>query len=690
MKNLLSSYAIVALCTILTQAAEPSAGRAQVLLLEDGFGELRTGSLGSVVGAHTEYHYLPELAPKGRWSIATFVSSPMSQLAWRAERHNGQPVLMQAYENKATHTRSMVVAGDELWADYTLTARFSPEAVKGRSGVVFRYKDNRCYYFFGVEGSRAILKMVQNESDFHKPFEKTLASQEFAWKPGDDLLAEVTVSGPHIEAKLNGKAPLTAEDPTYPQGKIGLTSDMPTRFDMVRVTASASEAARVASARAKIKAEESELQAANPKMVLWKKINIDGFGVGRNVRFGDLDGDGQMDVLFGQVVHHGPKDNNSELSCLTAMTLDGKILWQIGEPDSWKDNLTDDVAFQIHDIDGDGHNEVIYCMNMEIIVADGKTGKTKYKAPTPAMPANTRSPYNKFPRILGDALYFCDFRGQGRAADIVIKDRYQSLWALTDRLEPLWQAQCNTGHYPFAYDIDGDGKDELFIGYSAFDHNGKRLWTLDDTLKDHADGVAVMKFLPDPKAEPRELMAASDEGMLSVDTHGNILNHLRLGHVQNPVVADFRPDLPGLETLSINFWGNQGIVHFYDATGNLYYEFEPCHHGSMCLPINWTGKPPKFWVLSPNVEDGGLFDGWGRRVLQFPADGHPDMCSAVLDITGDCRDEIVVWDPHELWVYTQSDNPMSGRLYKPKRNPLYNYSNYQTTVSLPGWSDGKP
>ena len=133
---------------------------------------------------------------------------------------------------------------------------------------------------------------------------------------------------------------------------------MPTRFDSVQVTASATEAARVAAARSKLKAEESERQAANPKMVVWKKITIDGFGVGRNVRFGDLDGKSQIDVLFGQVVHHGPKDCNSELSCLTAMTLDGKKLWQIGEPDAWKDNFTDDVGFQIHDIDGDGKDEL--------------------------------------------------------------------------------------------------------------------------------------------------------------------------------------------------------------------------------------------------------------------------------------------------------------------------------------------
>jgi hypothetical protein len=48
-------------------------------------------------------------------------------------------------------------------------------------------------------------------------------------------------------------------------------------------------------------------------------------------------------------------------------------------------------------------------------------------------------------------------------------------------------------------------------------------------------------------------------------------------------------------------------------------------------------------------------------VVQFPDDGHPDMANAVLDLTGDCRDEIVVWNPRELWVYTQDDSPKTGR-----------------------------
>jgi rhamnogalacturonan endolyase len=225
------------------------------------------------------------------------------------------------------------------------------------------------------------------------------------------------------------------------------------------------------------------------------------------------------------------------------------------------------------------------------------------------------------------------------------------------------------------------------MGYTLFDDDGTKLWSLDSSIKDHADGVAIVKFKPDD--EPRLLCAASDEGMFFTDMKGDILTHHYFGHVQNPATANFRDDLPGLETVSINFWANQGIIHFFDADGTLYHDFEPCQHGSMCLPINWSGRSEEYFVLSPNVTEGGLFDGWGRRAVQFPADGHPELCNAVMDITGDCRDEIVVWDAYELWVYTQDDNPQKSRLYKPVRNPQYNSSNYQATVSLPGWSETK-
>lgn len=656
-----------------------------VIVLDETFSAFTTGPLMGVVGAQAEYHYVPDTAPKHGWAVSSFRSDPASHRAWRVIEQNGQRLMTQTSTNKWKEHHPLIVAGDPLWADYTVEARFMAETAEHQCGIAFRMHSDRRYYFFGVVGQRAVIRLMNEGAAFRVPNEEILADAPFAWGPGTWLNARMTVAGDTIRARIND-VDLEAPAKSAIRGGIGLLADGPCRYSRVTVSMSADSKRALDAAIATRYEEESQLQAKNPRPVVWRRVKTDGFGVGRNLRFGDLNGDNRIDFLIGQVRHHGPKDSNSELSCLTAMTFDGEKLWQIGEPDPWKSHLTNDVAFQIHDIDGDGRAEVIYCMNFEIVIADGATGEAKLKAPTPKTPPNMQPPYNKFPQILGDSILFCDLRGAGHPGDFILKDRYRNIWAFDNRLNMMWRAQCNTGHYPFPFDIDNDGKDEVAAGYSLFDDDGKVLWTLDQSIQDHADGVAIVDFDLNGATAPRVFYAASDEGAFITDLRGNILKHHYYGHVQNPATADFRGDLPGLETVSVNFWGNQGIVRFYDAEGDQYHDFEPFQHGSMCLPTNWTGTPPEFVMLSPNSADGTLFDGWGRCVLRLPEDGHPEYCYAVLDVTGDCRDEIIVWDPYELWVYTQDDNPRSDRLYKPRRNPLWNYSNYQATVSLPDWS----
>lgn len=664
------------------------AAGASVVLLEDGFERLAPGMFSAgVVGAHAEYHYLPALAPKGGWVVSAFQSEG-SQRAWRVLREKDRALMAQVYtapleERERTHP--MIVAGDPLWSDYVLEVCFAPEAGEGRSGAVFRYRHDRAHYFAGVMGDEALLTKVHEGAGFRKLNETVLARAPYLRQAGKSVRLRVSLRGDSLVADLDGRIVLRATDASFGEGRIGLSSDVPTRFESVRVTTEPETARRVRAARERLDAEERDRLAANPRMKLWRTLRTDGFGVGRNLRFGDLDGDGVLEILVGQVVHHGPKDRHSELGCITALSLDGRILWQSGMPDPWRDVLTNDVAFQVHDLDGDGRAEVVYARGQELVVADGATGRVRHKAPTPLVPEDDDRPGSPFPRILGDSLFFCDLRGTGRPRDLVLKDRYWHLWAFTDDLRPLWDVPLRTGHYPYAGDVDGDGRDELAVGYSLIDDDGRILWSRDGDLQDHADGVAIVPL--EPNEPPRLLWAASDEGMLFLDLDGRIRHHWPFGHVQNPSTADFRPDLPGLETVTVNFWGNQGIVHFFDARGLPYHEFEPAQHGSMMLPANWTGRPGEYWVLSASSSEGGLFDGWGRRVVRFPADGHPELCTAALDLTGDPRDEIVVWDPWEIWIYTQSDSPRPGRLYRPRRNPLWNASNYQATVSLPGWSE---
>lgn len=651
-----------------------------VILLNEDFSSQMNGPLMADLGAATEFHYIAEARPRSNWVVSTFrYNLPPS---WEIRTKGDRKVLTQTKVNHNVHWHPIVITGSPFWSNYTIETEFKPVNLRARSGIVFRYMNDRCYYFLGVDDEVISLLRVNHGTGFRQPDETVLSKSSYQLFSEESLTLKVTVNDSALTVFLPDQQTWTIHDSTFTAGKIGLLADAPCEFYSIKVTTSKSDLKNLKTREMAFRQEQDSLASLNPGMAVYKKLYLADFGTGRNIRFGDLNGNGEVDILLGQVVHHGPKDRNSELSCLTAMTLDGQILWQTGKPDPWKTMLTNDVAFQIHDINQDGKNEVIYCMNQEIIMAEGATGKVIKKTSTPPTPGGKpmESGHNSFPHILGDCIYFLDLEGKGFDSDFILKDRYQYFWAYDSNLNLIWNNECRTGHYPFAYDTDHDGKDELFIGYSLFDDDGKMLWSLDDKLSDHADGVAVVRY--DNQEDPRIMCAAGDEGMLFFDLNGRIIRHHYIGHVQSPAVANFRDDLPGLETVSVNYWGNQGIIHLYDKNGDIYHSFEPNQYGSMCLPLNWNGNSEELFILNANAEEGGAWDGYGRRVLRFPDDGHPDRCYAVLDITGDCRDEIVVWNPGELWVYTQEDSPLyDEKLCQPDRNPLYNYSNYQATVS---------
>ena len=75
-------------------------------LLTDDFNGLRSGMFSRVLGAHTEYHHIPEATPKGNWAISCFGTGTGPQRAWRVKGDGDKKVMYQSYDNKRnTHTR---------------------------------------------------------------------------------------------------------------------------------------------------------------------------------------------------------------------------------------------------------------------------------------------------------------------------------------------------------------------------------------------------------------------------------------------------------------------------------------------------------------------------------------------------------------------------------------------------------
>jgi hypothetical protein len=640
--------------------------------------------VGQLNGAIQEYHYLPHRGvPLAPWENAICHDD-----SWVVGDEDGKPYLEQQFVHSLDlRSTPVFITGDAEWNDYTVEAKVKPLAAGDMAGIVFRYHTNRHYYLFALTGgNRARLAL-------HLPIEKTLRAPEWRELAAADVLYDVKTwhslkvesDGPRIRAYLDGRLVLKTEDGEILKGKAGLAANIPARYQDFRVTTSDENCARI---EARIRERESalaELRAQNPKPVLWKKFATQGFGAGRNVRFGDLDGDGRLDMLIAQNIPRVGGDGFDHISCLTAVTLDGKILWQSGRPNPRNGLLTNDTPFQIHDIDGDGRNEVVLVRDFKLQILDGRTGAVKKWIWMPQAPG--RKPEQRpYELVNGDSIAFLNLSGDKERREILVKDRYNTFWVFNNKLELLWQGQGQTGHFPYPFDIDAEGRDKIAIGYALWDHNGRQLWTRDQDFHDHADGIVMGNFSGTAGAEPRVYACGSDEGFIMFDRNGKTLKQVRIGHAQSPSIGKYRMDIPGLQLITVNYWHNPGIVSLFDADGNLVAQEEPIHSGSPLLPVNWRGDGQEYVLLSGNVREGGMIDGQLRRVVMFPDDGHPDLAAYVADLTGDQRDEIVLWDQERVWIYTQ-DRPFTGqRIYAPVRSPDYNESNYRTTVSLPGWA----
>ncbi len=688
------NWRILILILIVSCSAPSQVNNIDPMLAFCDFSNLKKGKFGDFAArGFPEYHYVPRNFMDG-WNIV----NNRGPEEWKILESDGKNSLYylgynsEAWTNEFTYP--ILCYGDILWENYIIEVELTPIDRSDLNGILFRYRDGRHYYLFGFDkADQVTLRYRDGEKGFRQDGWHELSRDRYSTNPMQSYKLRVRAFGPKIMCYIDDELIFEVKNNRYLAGKIGLFATSPVAFHEVSISTTTEEKKKYLSEKVNIAAELDSLRQENPKCLLWKKIDTRGFGAARAIRLGDLNGDDLIDFL---IVQNMPffGNNYNRITCMTALDHNGKKLWQYGKPDPEHAWLSYDVAVQIHDLDGDEKTEVILAQDNWIKVLDGRNGEEIARYPVPSskiLPEESswleyRHYYRRdlLPYLNVDCISFADLRGTGKPQDIIIKDRHTRLWAYNNQFEMLWTASANLGHFPFYHDSNGDGKDEVYIGYSKFDPDGNLIWSLDSLLGEHADGLYVGDLSLSDGGE-KVFVGGSDDGVLVLGSNGKILKHHRVGHAQTPSIGQFRPDIPGLEFCNINFWGEPGLITLYNAAGDEITNFELFHAGSPVLPVNWRGDGTEFIFLSPNITEGGLIDGWGRRVVMLPDDGHPDLAWMAHDITGDPRDELIVWDLESIWIYTQ-DKPFTGdKIYKPERQPLYNESNYATAYSRPGW-----
>lgn len=658
-------------------------GRRQILLHEDWSG-FPAGALNRDNSARGEYMAMLVPSNPGGWyhnSIA-YGGPDRHHSPLKVEKTKTGARLVVPDKIRAWGPALVLTRGEELWRDFEATTRV---VVQGRTpiGLAARYRTVRDFYAAVFEaGQFRLVRMLEG----------TVIVLAFRrMKPGRrPVRLTLVVEGDHITARVGGVR-LSARDGSIPSGGIGLWTGGGAAFGAVTVTAGRAEARRIAAEKAGRAAAIMRERRRFSPMELLTQVDVRRHALGRQIRFADLDGDGREEILLAiHALHKGREWTYQKLARLSALDLEGRVLWERGRAEESSASISCDLPFQAADR-GNGM-EVVACFASSIEVLDPRTGETRRRALTPKPPH--MEPYwdeinlywgdghgDDVPRLLPDSLRLCNLRGRHPFGDILIKDRYHNAWALDGRtFRVRWLHRCNTGHYPYTCDLNRDGRDEVIMGYSRLDSRGRLIGRL--YLGDHPDAC----FCYVDEDGVRHIMHPCGEAGFVDERNDGGLVEVHLGHVQHLSVANFVPELPDLERIIITYHGNEGIIVLMDKDDRLLRKTERYAAGSVCQPVNWTGDGRELIAFSPRHGDGGVWNAHFDLVVPFPNDDRPGKYMEVRDVLGWGVDQLVVWDEDRLHVYGPKDRPRQGRrAYRPIR-PRTNLSNYQVNYSLPHWA----
>jgi hypothetical protein len=406
----------------------------------------------------------------------------------------------------------------------------------------------------------------------------------------------------------------------------------------------------------------------------------------------DLNGDGEYDYVIKY-----PNENidpcelywkpSPDTYKIEAYLNDGTFLWRYDlgwaiERGIWYSPMV------VYDLDGDGRAEV--CLKAgegdprdvdgrvqsgpeHLLILDGLTGQEVARAKWP--PRDAFNNYNRASRNQMCVAYLdgktpCLIVERGTYDVIQVRayeyrpGKLRELWRWSDEEEgPSYRGQG--AHSMHAVDVDGDGRDEVFLGSAVLDDHGVGLWSVGLGHPDHHYVGDIDPDRPGLEVYYGIETRQSKNGCCLVDAaSGKILWGIDTPtrHVHSTgLCADIDPNTPGLECYSSDTDSEKRSERrwLFDAKGNVLRD-----------DLNWGfGLRTLYWDADAQRE---LVQ--GDDIIKYRGDGYPDLVRGsivgVADVLGDWREELIVSAQGELRIYSTTI-PAANRRMCLMQDPLY-------------------
>jgi hypothetical protein len=363
----------------------------------------------------------------------------------------------------------------------------------------------------------------------------------------------------------------------------------------------------------------------------------------------------------------------------------------------------------VYDIDQDGRSEVISEMwekdKPVLYILDGATGKVKQRINSP-LDISIRQPSskgNRQPSRSHPVIRIARLHGRGKPPSIILKygasnDINCHAFALDGELNILWHIagdKHSMGHIPTVADVDGDGRDEVVLGHMLADHDGRTLWDKGKEFGWHADTTAVAELIPNEGKQI--LISVCGTGPLYCLTpKGNVLwqkTREQVEHGQAVWTGNFIEDEQGKEVIVLASGHVGHFITFRGSDGTTLAEFEhkktlPSYPDFPAV-VNWKSRDVQsLWIPQDRtlvdgtghvVAELGSLDEYVNKKLHCGTSWRPVGAQAIaLDLCGDQRDEIVLYEPYEgesIFIFSNPDSDQKAKTYVPQPN-AYNIRSY--------------